>query len=263
MENSGQREVELKYRLADETLLATLREDDRFLDRFNLGSRRCQQTVDMYWDTTAYALTRGGFGLRTRRQDGRWLVTLKELALSSSSALADRVEVETPLDEATLHRFLQKPRLGLLIQALAQADWPPSAWQQVRLRGADPALRPLAVLQQRRDKGMLIHLDDGIACAIGELSLDAVQVYAPSSALSTLLQLDNRAPAATFCEVEIEATAADQIERVRSLAAILAEDARFSPSQSGKAESALRLLSQRNVDGGRGIEPSMPMAEAG
>jgi CHAD domain-containing protein len=263
MESSGQREIELKYRLEDETLLSSLRHDPSFLDQFSLGPRRCQQTVDIYWDTVEYALTRSGFGLRTRRQDDCWLVTLKELALSPASALANRVEVEAPLDAATLSTFLQQPKLKTLLAVLARSDWPPSAWQQVQLRKANPALRPLAVLQQMRDKRALIPLDDEGAKALGELSLDAVQIYAPPADLSTLVDLNGRMPAATFREVEIEAAQADQIERFRALATRLGEIPRLIPSEAGKAESALRWLAQTDPDGGCGVNPSQSAPEAG
>jgi triphosphatase len=260
MESSAQREVELKYRLEDDALLASLRHDDRFLDLFGLGPRRCQKTVDIYWDTADYALTRGGFGLRTRRQDGSWLVTLKELTLPATSALADRVEVEAPLDETRLSTFLQGPKLGLLLAVLTRADWPPSAWKQVKLQKANPTLRPLAVLQQSRDKRMVIPMDDPSAQAIGELSLDTVQIFAPPSHsdLPTLFDPSGRAPAATFREVEIEAVQADQLERFHTLATRLKEIPLLTPSAAGKAETAFRQLAHAGD-----IEPVHSMPEAG
>ncbi|MBX2998923.1 MAG: CHAD domain-containing protein [Caldilineaceae bacterium] len=266
MESSEQREIELKYRLQDDVLLDTLREDDSFFGLFNLGRGRCQQTVDTYWDTADYALTRGGFGLRTRRQDGRWLVTLKELALPSNSALADRTEVEAPLDEAMLFAFLQEPKLALLMESLAQPGWPPSAWAQVRLRKANPLLRPLAVLQQERHKRMLLPIDELNALALGELSLDTVQIYAPPScadALPNWIDLAGCAPMATFREIEIEAARADQRGRFQTLATQLSEIPQIFPSTAGKAETALRTLAGIGANGVQGIEPAQSMSEAG
>jgi CHAD domain-containing protein len=265
MEDSRQREVELKYRLEDDTLLTSLRQDDRFLDHFSLGPRRRQQTVDIYWDTPDYALTRGGFGLRTRRQDGNWLVTLKELTVSPASALADRVEVETALDETTLLAFLGAPKLGGLVKVLAQSGWPPAGWNQVKLRRSNPMLRPLAVLAQTRDKRKLFPLEDAASDALGELSLDSVQIHPPPSAtdLHTLTDLEGRAPAAIFREVEIEAAQSNQIEHFYTLAARLSDLPTFAPSQAGKAESALRWLAQIRPDGKPGIDPSLSMPEAG
>jgi triphosphatase len=264
VESSDQREIELKYRLEDDALLASLRHDDRFVDLFGLGPRRCQKTVDIYWDTADYALTRGGFGLRTRRQDGSWLVTLKELTLSVSSALADRVEVEASLDETALSTFLQGPKLDLLLAVLTKADWSPSAWKQVQLRKAKPTLRPLALLQQVRDKRLVIPTgepaDNSGTDSIGELSLDTVQIFAPPSTfdLLTLFDPSGRAPVATFREVEIEADQADQLERFHTLATRLKEIPLLTPSEAGKAETAFRQLAHAGE-----IEPSHSMPEAG
>jgi CHAD domain-containing protein len=264
VESTAQREVELKYRLEDDALLASLRHDDRFLDLFGLGPRRCQKTVDIYWDTADYALTRGGFGLRTRRQDGSWLVTLKELTLPASSALADRVEVEASLDKITLSTFLQKPKLDLLLAVLTKDGRLPSAWQQVRLRKARPALRPLAQLEQVRDKRLVISTDEPTDSAgtdpIGELSLDTVQIFAPPSIfdLPTLFDPSGRAPVATFREVEIEADQAAQLEHFHTLAIRLKEIPLLTPSEAGKAETAFRQLAHAGE-----IEPSHSMPEAG
>lgn len=264
VESSAQREIELKYRLEDDALLASLRHDDRFLDLFGLGPRRCQKTVDIYWDTVDYALTRGGFGLRTRRQDRSWLVTLKELTLPASSALADRVEVEASLDEITLSTFLREPKLDHLLAVLIKADRLPSAWQQVRLRKARPTLHPLALLEQVRHKRLVISTDEptgtSSADSIGELSLDTVQIFVPPSTLDlpTLFGPNSRSPVATFREVEIEADQANQFERFRTLATRLKEIPLLIPSEAGKAETALRQLAHAGE-----IEPSHSMPEAG
>lgn len=257
-----QREVELKYRVEDQALLASLRQQTSLVDGYRLGPLQSQKVLDVYWDTAAYALTRGGFGLRIRRQNSQWLVTLKSLEIDSSTGLADRPELETELDQEALLLFAERPTLDRLLAPLKQLAWPPPAWQNVVLAKRNPGIRPILLLQQCRDKREVAgHLQENDEAA-GELSLDTVRAFNPPLSWSPT----GSEPAGASCvfhEVEIEATAPTQAERYDSLARRLRQTYPLVPAPAGKAETALRALAGLDPEGNVGIQPAMAMAEAG
>jgi CHAD domain-containing protein len=264
---SEHREVELKFRLANLDPFAVLRQADRLLGQFELSPICSQDTLDLYWDTPDYALARGGFGLRTRRQNGRWLVTLKELSLHATDALTDRVEVESEWAEKAMHDFLRRPRLGTLLKVLAQPGWPPPAWSQVVLTKRNPHLQVVAPLHQHRDKRDLSGVAVQHGEVVGELSLDTVRVYpsTPGKGTKLLAQIDAQILAAvgTFYELELEARDSTSQNRLAEIAEPMASAFDLEPSVTGKAESALRLLARVTPDGAPAIQPTTSMIEAG
>lgn len=258
------REVELKFRVADETQIDDLRSPERRLAGKRLTPVQQKIVLDLYWDTPDFALMRGGFGLRTRRVGNTWLVTLKEMMLEGDSILADRIEVERPMTQAEIDAFLAKPKLERLLAVLRQEGELPEAWSQVRLHKKNPRLQPLALLRQTRDKRYLVPGTDDAAPAIAELSLDTVDVM-PTNLEHFSSNGNDSTPhfLTQFYEVEVEAigevTEAD-FEKVHR---ILNRKKSFQQSTSGKLTSALRMAAQFNADGTAALHPKTMMAEAG
>ncbi len=268
------REIELKYRVQNAAGMDRLRADTLRLAGHRLGPVSRQRTVDLYWDTADYALARSGFGLRIRRQDERWLVTLKELALTRTSALADRIEVECPLAESEVDAFLNSPKLGRLLTTLKRSRDLTKIWPRLVLRKENPRLHLLARVQQTRDKRSLLTRANGDSQDIAELSLDEVAIVAPSRRLPVSAQkpgAENLAQDSTgshpvvehFFEVEVEARPGAPAVVLEKLEQVLSRKRSFQPSAEGKAEAAMRIIARRTEDGEDAIQATTLMAEAG
>ncbi|MEZ4833448.1 MAG: CHAD domain-containing protein [Caldilineaceae bacterium] len=251
----------MKFRVGDPGRIESLRAMNGRLAGKRLTPLQAKEILDLYWDTPDHALMRGGFGLRTRRADAGWQVTLKELDFDGDSFLVDRIEVEHLLPQADVEAFLAKPKLEQLLSTLRQDAELPDAWARVRLHRQNPRLQPLAMLRQDRDKRYLLAGKDDSTPPIAELSLDTVDVLPPAPDL--LLGNRQGSPLARFHEVEVEAmgevTDADFDKIFRSLNRMRS----FQPSGSSKLTSALRIASAFNADGAAAVQPQTTMAEAG
>jgi CHAD domain-containing protein len=272
---SEQREIELKYRVQEQALWETLRTLEQLLDGYLVGPTGVQDTVDVYWDTPDFALTRGGFGLRSRYQKGQWLVTLKEITIAGTMqtqhqqqiGLADRIELEAELAANFPNQLDRQPTFKIFERALSPQAWPPSLWQQVRFTQPNPKVRPIAVLQQSREKRALFHKVAGQKQHLGEMSLDQVWVFAPPAdprpSSQWITAPERLLPkVGNFCEVEFEAASVSQHQYFLALAEQLPKAYALTASTAGKAETALRLLAQVGNDGQWGIQPDTVMGDA-
>ena len=278
MSSPTPREIELKYSVRKQAQWKSLRDQEWLLEGYWLGPINQRETIDVYWDTVDYALTRGGFGLRTRRHnhpgllpgqpDVQWQVTLKEMKIDPQIGLADRVEVEDQLPAKALDALDRQPTLKIFQRVLAQQGWPPSAKEQVILHKAAPELRPIAILHQKRGKRALYYQPPNQETnqnePIGEMSLDYVQVYAPPPEpfqVSRWTDYPENAlqRAGDFYEIEFEAACAEQHQHHLFLAEQLPKVYSVRPSPAGKAETALQHIAQLAADGLLGVRPTLPM----
>lgn len=252
------REIELKYRVDDGAALDRLRRAGGQLAGYALGPLSTRATLDVYWDSSDFALTRSGFGLRLRRQDDIWQVTLKELSVGVTSALADRIEIERTLTTPQIDDFLRAPKLARLLAMLAPNAEMPTAWTRVLLHKKNPRLRPLVTVRQSRDKRDLVS-PRGDAAPVAELSLDSVSVLRPldSYPCSESL-LDMASPTGQFLEVEIEGQRGQTADVLQKIDQTIGRKRGFQPSSEGKAEAALRL-----IESVAAIQGQTSMAEAG
>jgi CHAD domain-containing protein len=278
MSTPAPREIELKYTVRKQSQWKSLRDQEWLLEGYRLGPINQRETIDVYWDTVDYALTRGGFGLRTRRHnhpgllpgqpDVQWQVTLKETKIDPQNGLADRVEVEDQLTAKVLDTLDSQPTLKIFQRVLAQQGWPPSAKEQVILHKAAPKLQPIAILHQKRGKRTLYYQlpEQGGSQdeTIGEMSLDYVQVYAPPPepfqvSRWTAYPENALQRAGDFYEIEFEAASIEQHQHYLSLAEQLPQVYSVRASLAGKAGTALQHIAQLAADGLLGVRPTLPI----
>lgn len=114
-------EMELKLRLHDESLLGKLLNDPHIQELAQPQSLKTQFMEAVYYDTPGMALTRAGIAYRIRREDSRWIATVKADDLSSGGLhIRNEWNVEVPLPLPDLSPFLQTPIGPRLLQMVGE-----------------------------------------------------------------------------------------------------------------------------------------------
>lgn len=248
--SSDQQEIELKYRVIDDTVLEHLRQLEAFPPDYRLGPVERQVNIDTYCDTKDFTLLRSGYVLRIRHQSQEWVLTIKDLERTGESGLHSRMELEGSVTGETL--------------PLQPAGWPDVIGDKVRaIVGDQPHLHTFARLQQTRQKRCVYSLGENCTpILVGEMSLDEVTIYDPYRSN------DNGEPILVdrFNEVEIEAETGHSATILAPLAEFLEQQEGLLPSTMGKVEAAMQRISQHppgRASGVQGAQPELEMAEAG
>jgi CHAD domain-containing protein len=226
-------EVEAKFSVPDEETFQRLLAVPA-LAGFDLGNATVAELYDQYLDTPEGTILAGGFACRIRRQDGRYLATLKGLG-DVSGAVHRRLEHEIDLP-----------------QPLPPQAWPPgTARDLVLYLAGDAPLAPLFAVEQVRHSRPLFQ--DGRLLA--DVNLDRVRLLLDGQAVAAFLELE--------AELRPLGTGAD-LER---LCRELTQTWDLPPQPRSKFERGLLALEARashvQLLDKPGIEPDDPMSEAG
>lgn len=125
-------EIELKLALPEAARRALLRHPTLAL----ATGRTTRRLVNVYYDTPDLALRKSGIALRLRRQDGRWLQTVK-CAGDSAGGLSARPEWETPygghfdfsaVDDVRVRRRLQARGVLSRLTPLFETNFSRTTW---------------------------------------------------------------------------------------------------------------------------------------
>ena len=262
------REIEIKLEADSPERLQEFREAKELFPGYTLAPVRSKRFTDLYCDTPDFALLRAGFALRIRaiQEEGRgkgsakarkpkihYWVSAKSLNHPNVKGVHSRREVEGPL--AGPKQWNRPAKWPKAVQALLQ-----------ELGLTEISMTPLARIQQQRDTRDLLHGNKKTR-RVGELSADTVTVYEPDPE-------DPWGPAsqvAHFAELEIEMGDTFQedgasLKRLQGWVKKLRQRPGLKPARSSKFERALRLIASHppgSPPNTQGIQPRMPMAEAG
>jgi triphosphatase len=202
-------EVEAKFTIPDEQTFQRLMETAA-LAGFSLGRGVTARLQDLYLDTADGALRAGGFACRLRREETRYLATLKGLG-GASGAVHRRVEYQVRLPEP-----------------LPPWDWPPSAARDLVLRLlGDESLTFLFEIDQSRHSRSLFQGGRAVA----SLNLDRVYIC-PS---------EPHPKAASFLELEVEMLPDSNEEDLNRLVDALESDWGLEPEERSKFQRGLAL----------------------
>ena len=172
---SAGREIELKLRIAPRDVPRILKHPQ--LRRVRAGERKTERLLAVYFDTADAQLARAGLALRVRREDGRWLQTLKGPPESGSGAgIASRLEFERTLGAGD-----QPP-------ALDSTQWTLTPWRSTLADAQARGLRPQFATDFRRTT-VPVALDGGTRASV---SIDQGEVR------------DGRGHASPISELEVE-----------------------------------------------------------
>jgi CHAD domain-containing protein len=148
-------EIELHYLIPHAATYAMLRRLAA-LGPLTLQARGQVQIYDRYLDTWDRALLRQGWGCRLRREDGRWLVTLKAVS-RCQDVRASRTELEIALSHPSI----------------VPADWPAGELRdKVSALSGGTHLSKLVTVRQVRRRALVVEDSRQIA----ELDLDRVDL---------------------------------------------------------------------------------------
>ena len=207
------REYELTFEMADDTL-RQFREKP-VLREIGIEPPVTRKLRSVYFDTADCVLRSAGFSLRIRRQNGKWLQTLKECTASAKGS-PGRLEIETVVSERQPDLDRIKPgRIRAQIEAVV--DGLP--------------LHPVFETTVWRTTRMVRALDDSEV----EIALDRGEITAP-----------NRSEG--FSEAEFELKRGNP-QAVLSLAKHILEDEAVRMTQESKASRGYRLADCCRVPG--------------
>ena len=203
-------EVEAKFMIPDEATFQHLLEASS-LAGFVLGEVTVSELQDRYLDTADGALRRKGHACRLRKENQRYIVSLKGLG-SVSGAIHHRVEYEEDLPSPS-----------------SPQEWPPGVPREMvlRLSGGKPLI-PLLEIKQTRHRRLV---QDG-ARPVAELVLDHIYFQRKPSAVegggleSTL-------------ELEVELLPDGREGDLKRVALELEEEWNLAPEPQSKFERAL------------------------
>jgi CHAD domain-containing protein len=251
--------VEAKFVVDAPGAFDALMELTQLSPRYALSPGHLSLLTDTYYDTQDHALLRFGWVLRIRQGSGTPRVTLKAVESFGRGAVHSRIELEgsVPVGASPLN----------------PAAWPESVRNHVLpIVGAIPVLVPIAVIEQaRQTRDVNLHpptpqgavLPAPMPPIIGEISFERVTVSEPDRA-----GIRHGVPEAlgTFSEIEFELKRAGSEADLDAVVHFLEGRQGLSPAADSKLERALRLMAQHPAGGApgtQGVQPDMPMVEAG
>ena len=204
-----ERERELKFSLLDPPP-----PDDAVVDAFRgsgyaLDPCVSERLLDVYVDTTDFALRAAGIALRRRDISGRRVATLKTIG-RVRGPYHERAELELPLDP--------------------HGAWPAALLALLAKLVPVPATKLMAQLELRTERRAFSVRRDGSVVAL--LFLDEVAARAPGSEREAL-----------FREAELEAMAGTLLADLEAIAARLERVTALTPSGVTKLQRAEALLS--------------------
>ena len=204
-----ERERELKFSLldpppADDAVADAFRGSDYALD-----PSVSERLLDVYVDTTDFALRAAGIALRRRDISGRRVATLKTIG-RVRGPYHERAELELPLDP--------------------HGAWPAALLALLAKLVPVPATKLMAQLELRTERRAFSVRRDGSVVAL--LFLDEVAARAPGSEREAL-----------FREAELEAMAGTLLADLEAIAARLERVTALTPSGVTKLQRAEALLS--------------------
>ncbi|HVA87393.1 MAG TPA: CYTH domain-containing protein, partial [Candidatus Saccharimonadales bacterium] len=227
MSIEGPVEVELKYRVVDETAAERFVVETTLGPFSAVGGARASQYEDRYLDTRDGALDRAGFSARLRQMHATTVVNVKSTQQSEGS-LQRRTELEGPAD-----------------RTLAPIAWPASPARSLILElcGDVPLVERVMIRQLRRKR----RLRAGETTV--EVSVDEVDV------LSRTQLVDQ------FVELEIELISGDE-GPLLELRDVLDADPELRPSRVSKLQAALSAIyGGRRSGSGRRAQAEAARAE--
>lgn len=244
-------EIELKYQVTDLWAQGMAQRVWLASPRFGMGPSRQTLCLDIYWDTGDFALLRAGFGLRTRHEEGNWLVGLKSTGSGDGTALSNRLELEAVIPEDLRADLLTALYHGgglavdRLLDPLRQADLPVPPAAAVGNGDEDaPPLRPQVAVDQIRVKRPLRLTAQADGATFAEVSLDQTCIHAPAQ-MGDLLDGIPAQPLSQFWTLEVELTDPAQAPALDELAGLLAADPHVSPTAANKALAGLRVMARQ------------------
>ena len=198
---------------------ATLRAVARLkeLGPYRLRARQTVRLHTIYLDTAEFTLARRGVALRLRRERARWETTVKWSG-REDGMVHTRPELTVRLSSPPSFPFSLPP--GPLTAYLAELI-------------AGRSLAPILLSEVRRQRFAVRVGEQLKAPAFAELALDHVRLSAPSQ---------RRAPAATYCEVEIELEVQGMEPQMLDFARLLSERFALAPAEGSKFSRGLALL---------------------
>lgn len=204
-----ERERELKFSLLDPPPA-----DDAVADAFRgsgyaLDPSVSERLLDVYVDTTDFALRAAGIALRRRDISGRRVATLKTIG-RVRGPYHERAELELPLDP--------------------HGAWPAALLALLAKLVPVPATKLMAQLELRTERRAFSVRRDGAVVAL--LFFDEVAARAPGSEREAL-----------FREAELEAMAGTLLADLEAIAARLERVTALTPSGVTKLQRAEALLS--------------------
>jgi CHAD domain-containing protein len=251
--------VEAKFVVETPEAFNALMELTDLSARYTLSPGHLSLLTDTYYDTQDHALLRSGWVLRIRQGSGPPRVTLKGVESFGRGAVHGRIELEGAVAAGA--------------SPLNPAAWPESVRDQVLpVAGAIPVLVPLAVIEQARQarevcldqptpEGAV--LPERMPPSVGELSFQRVTVSEPDRAG---IRHGVPEPLGMFSEIEFELKQGGSDADLDTVVRFLEGRQGLSPATDSKLERALRLMAQHapgGAPGAQGVQPDMPMAEAG
>jgi inorganic triphosphatase YgiF len=210
-------EVEAKFTIPDEQTFQRLLETTA-LAGFSLGEGVVVRLHDLYLDTVAGAIRAGGFACRLRREETRYLATLKGLG-GVSGAVHRRVEHEVQLSEP-----------------LPPWDWPSSAARDlvIPLLGNELITLLFEVDQSRHSRS----LSQGER-SVASLNLDRV----------CMCPREPNRRARTYLELEVEMLPDGNEADLTRLVDALESEWGLMPEERSKFERGLALCGRGTVYG--------------
>ena len=243
--STGERELELKYSVADADAVRELVSSDTIAG-FDAQPWREFDVVDQYLDTHDGALAKTGYGARLRHVDHRTLVTIKSTGRATARGsrrrgMHDRLELEGRANRRLIPDRWESSAARSLIEATAGGK----------------RLFTLFFLNQRREERVL--LADGEVVA--KLSLDTASVRRFGRTLGTFvtLEVEAIAPTAAAARKYLEAVAAflDNSSDLRAEERSKDQIAQAMVDQAAELTRAVRPPRQP------GVKADEPLSEAG
>ncbi len=227
-------EIEAKYAVADPAVFAALLALEAVAG-YALRPAGERDLIDHYFDTAQRDLLRGGYTCRLREGhgDGRWVVTVKELA-KAEGGVHQREEYESEI-----------------VRKAPPDRWPAGPARTIVTRlSKGQALAELFALRQHR----VLRAVEEDGRAVGALSLDTVEIGLGGRRTVTR-------------EVEIELGTGGTLDDLRAIGAGL-EAYRLEPQSASKFERALAMLDESAARAAPkkktpGVRADEPLAEAG
>lgn len=242
-------EREAKFTVAEISDLDGLYRLDELPGGFGLIAGGLALLTDAYYDTPDFALLRHGYVLRLRHADGQTKVTLKGLERAGFGPIHKRFEAEGAVTSGA---------------PLRPDGWPPAVRDRARpILGPAPELVPICFLEHARHLREVRRPGEQGSEPVGELGVEKVTVMAPDR-----LAVRHGAPelVATFAEVELELAPAASDVDADDVGEALSQLPGLAASEESKFERALSLVAGHPLGYAPnvyGVQPEMPMAEAG
>ena len=204
-------EIEAKFVIPDSETCKRLREAEQ-LAGFLLSAGHSREIHDTYLDTPGQAVRQAGYACRKREQDGKIIITLKQLG-TAAGGIHRREEFEITLTE----------------------DLPPARWPESPARDIVLQLihqEPLGALFDLRQTRFVRLMRSHGERLVAELSIDEVRISV-SGAERTYFELE--------AELLQEGTESD-LEKIRRQ---LSDEWALRPEPCSKFERALTLIADR------------------